>query len=131
MTEYDIEADDMMNPGIKETVRLLRERGFDTVDSGDGATHHCECDIPVPYVHMKVSPDEMRAEADRLKDIVEARAGLTIWSRELPDPDPDAEPGETYTPSIQASYSPLDGVGVISMFGVADADLFAPRVDLN
>ncbi len=124
---YDPDTDDMMNPGIKETVRLLRELGFQTVDSGDGATHHCECDVPVPFVHMTVEPDALRTEADRLKEIVESRAGLTIWDRELPDPDPDAELGDTYTPSIQASYSPLDGMGIISMYGVADTDLFAPR----
>lgn len=126
---YDPDTDDMLNPGIKQTVKLLRELGFDTCDSGDGATHHCECDQPVPYVHMLVSRETLCSEADRLKEIVESRAGYSIWQREMPDPA--GEPGETYTPSIQAGYSPIDTLCIISMFGVADADLFAPRTELN
>lgn len=129
MNDYDLDADEMMNPGIKETVRLLRELGFDTVDSGDGVTHLCECDAPVPYVHMLVPRKILCDEADRLREIIESRAGSTVWSRELPDPI--GEPGETYSPSIQASYVPHDGHSVISMFGITDADLFAARAMVN
>jgi hypothetical protein len=129
VTEYDIEADDMMNPGIKETVKLLRELGFDTCDSGDGATHLCECDAPVPYVHIKVSRAQLCDEADRLREIIESRAGATIWTREMADPI--GEEGETYNPSIQASYVPHDGHSLISMYGITDADLFAPKSMVN
>lgn len=33
-----------LNPGIRKTVRLLHEAGFDTCDSGDGETHECDRD---------------------------------------------------------------------------------------
>jgi hypothetical protein len=41
-----------LNPGIRHTVQTLRGWGFDTRDSGDGATREFPCDLPHPYVHI-------------------------------------------------------------------------------
>lgn len=95
MSPLDIES---LNPGIRVTVRRLRELGFDTIDSGDGKTHEFECDQDMPYVHIRVEPCDMLVEAHRLADAVKHIAGATV----------------------EASYSPADKVALLHLFGVSD-----------
>ena len=78
-----------IDPGIRDTVRLLREHGFETTDSGDGVTKlgsgwsDTEA-MPFPHVACHVTRDTLFAEADRLATVL-----LIPWS-------------------IQASYDPRD-----------------------
>ena len=48
------ELPDDLNPGIRQTVQLLRDHGFETCDSGDGETHDRACDRPHGYVVMTI-----------------------------------------------------------------------------
>lgn len=101
---------DNINPGILRTVQWLRSHGFDTVDSGDGKTHLYECDLPVPYVHMKVAAETMVAECRRLERLLAAE-----WIAAQPmNPD-------NSVPCIQCSWDVADGegMGIISLYNVA------------
>lgn len=119
---YDPDQDPQLNPGIKKTVKWLRALGYVTVDSGDGETHICGCDLPVPYVHVYFdTPIEAVEESQRIKEDVEAILGAEVWSIHKPDPE---NPGETYTPSIEVSYSPVDGLAAASLIGITDVMLF-------
>ena len=126
---YDPTTDPQMNPGILETVKLLRSMDYNTTDSGDGQTHHCECDLPIPYVHIVVPEGEDMVEASRyLRDLIEMHAGAHIWDRSIPNPE---EFGEPVNPTIQATYDPHTNTAIISMFGVCDADLFGYHVETS
>jgi hypothetical protein len=105
-----------LNPGIRETVKWLRERSYDTQDSGDGATRQFECDQPVPYVHIKAEPKWLVKEADRLRSDLYAE-GIVV----------QAMNEEGTAVAIEASYNPADGFAIITLWNVNDAVLLAPR----
>ncbi len=107
-----------LNPGIRRTVAWLRERGFDTCDSGDGATHEHPCDRPYPYVAMRTLPVRLVTEAHRLVAEL-ARVGVPVLSMGHAF-DPDGRPTGV---AIQASYDPGDGVAVLDLVGLDDARL--------
>lgn len=92
-----------LNPGIRRTVVMLRAAGFMTMDSGDGKTHEFECDLDVPYVHIKVEPAQLVDEAHRLLALVLA----------------EFAPGA----AVEASYSPQDGFALLHLFGASDEGL--------
>lgn len=96
-----------LNPGIINTVKWLNENGFQTVDSGDGETHDYECDLECPYVHISVAPEKLISEANRLQAKLQEN-GIVLTESD--------ESGSS--PTIQASYSPLDGLAFISLFNV-------------
>jgi hypothetical protein len=48
-----------INPGIRHTVQVLRSWGYETTDSGDGATADHACDLPIPYVHIRIDGDDL------------------------------------------------------------------------
>ena len=56
---------DYLDPGIRETVRLLRDAGFETTDSGDGVSKpevgRC---LSFGHVFIEVSPDKLISEAN-------------------------------------------------------------------
>lgn len=98
-----------LNPGIVKTVEWLREQGFNTVDSGDGETHEFECDLPMPYVHMRVEDvGQMAAEAQRLERTLRLQKGVNTG--------PCNEDGTA--PCIEAHYNPADGYAIISLYNV-------------
>ena len=73
MTQREIAIDyDALDPGIRETVRLLNKWGFSTRDSGDGTTKIAagwapyDEALPYPHVFCAVAPTQMIAEAKRL-----------------------------------------------------------------
>lgn len=103
---------DDINPGIRKTVEWLREQGFDTCDSGDGATHMAECDRDHPYVVMTVEPSRLIEETHRL------RAALETLGLEVVNMGPDPNDGV----SIQASYDPVTAIGCIDLMGLRDRD---------
>lgn len=107
---------DALDPGIRETVRFLRERDFETTDSGDGVTKLVDGDdddgaiLDVPHVWMVVLPEHLAAEASRL------RVTLRIHDIRVKAFGADGEGVE-----IQATYDPVDGTAVIGLFGLNDA----------
>lgn len=103
-----------LDVGVRNTVFWLRRAGFETVDSGDGITKATDSDyvdgefLPYPHVAMLVTPSEMVREADRLMATLE-EAGVNF---EPVDPETD--------PTIQTSYSPVDGHAVLILMNVDD-----------
>lgn len=103
-----------LNPGITRTVAWLREHGFNTQDSGDGATHDFECDQPIPYVHMMVKDPILLVGTVRKLERLLAERGVSL--------QPMNEAGTA--PAIEASWNPRDGFAIVTLWNVADADLF-------
>lgn len=96
-----------MNPGIVKTVEQLQAWGFKTTDSGDGETHDYECDLAIPYVHMETVPTSLTSEADRLRVLLASNGVVVTTCNEAGT-----------SPHISASYCPVDGVAVLSLFNV-------------
>ncbi len=103
-----------LNPGIRETVRMLRAHGFDTSDSGDGETHEHECDPEWSYVAIIVAPANLCEEADRLV-VVLRKYGIEAQPMSM-DEDDDAV-------IVEAMYNPLDGMALLYITNVHDDDL--------
>lgn len=119
MTELDY---DVLDPGIRKTVRFLRDNGFNTTDSGDGKTKQAKGYIgePEPNVYMTCNPAAPTArlpwldygahlilEADRLLELLVAKFGPKIREKV----------------QIEASYSPIDKIGILALHGLSDKDL--------
>ena len=100
-----------LNPGIRRTVHLLREAGFNTTDSSDGATHEYECDRGYPYV--SIITEHPTETADALLEVL-ATEGVSV----LPI-GTDGDRG-IY---IQATYDPANRIGVVELVNMTDADL--------
>jgi hypothetical protein len=104
MAELDYET---LDPGIRRLVRKLNEAGYRTTDSGDGISKGENAVEPYPHVHIALPRAvNMERTADALLALIET------WVEATPD---DLH--------IQVSYSPLDGVKLLSVTGLADADL--------
>lgn len=102
-----------LNPGVRRLVRVLREAGFDTCDSGDGATHDHECDRSYPYVVIRVRPAEMAEEARRLRKVLRAFGCAVDTAIGMDESEP----------AIQATYDPVNDIATIDLTGVTDAAL--------
>lgn len=96
-----------LDDGIRETVRALWLAGFEPTDSGDGRKRDMDCSLDVPAVFMRVDASRLISEAERLNALV------TSWG----------VPAETdaHGATVQASYAPAEGIGVLMLFGVLDA----------
>lgn len=102
-----------LDPNIRETVRLLRRAGFDTTDSSDGATHrYMSADIDFPYVCVHTSPEDMVNASRKIKPLLES-VGVSF---SIPQSQDHAGP------TIEASYSPVDGVAVVMVNFVVDSE---------
>lgn len=98
---------EQLDPGIRETVRWLNNRGFKTTDSGDGRTKPRSArTVEGPHVFITTTPDQMRAEADRLW------GDLQFLGRV----------GRSYA-QVEASYDPGIKSAVILLSGVEDTRL--------
>ena len=118
---------DPLDPGIRETVRFLREHGFETCDSGDGATKFAdprwrvdgklpEEVLDFPHVAMRVSPDHLVSEADRLAALL-----LTIGVELEPSAPIEG------VPTLQATYDPAQpGLAFLFLTDVALVDRDQP-----
>lgn len=104
MNDIDFSA---LNPGIRKTVEFLRSNDFNTIDSGDGETHTFECDLGIPYVHIQVDPDRLVAETRRLAGLLKT-VGVVV----------EAQNEEGTAPTVEASFEPVSGLGIISMFNI-------------
>jgi hypothetical protein len=103
-----------LDPGIRETVRRLREAGFDTSDSGDGRSKPAD---PVevldfPHVAIRASASSLIGEAERLRFFL-SDAGLTVEPFGM-EPEPEKRIG------IQASYDPSNGSAIVLLTGLSD-----------
>lgn len=81
---------DELDPGIRDIVRLCRENGFDTCDSGDGVSkpdvgvadeHGIVESWACPNVAVQVERETFFTEADRLQQLLggEWRIEATYW----------------------------------------------------
>ena len=76
-----------IDPGVRDTVALLRAHGFDTTDSGDGSkAETMGCAFPFPNVAAVTGRAELLDEADRMAELLGPE-----WR-------------------VEASYNPGDGV---------------------
>jgi hypothetical protein len=98
---------------IRETVRLLWRAGYHPRDSGDGRSKpDMECALGTPNVFMVcMDPRDLVREAERLHQLM-SKLGVDVQPQ-----GEDVGPGKV---SIQASYDPANGLGVIALFGVDD-----------
>lgn len=105
--DFDYEQ---LDPGIREVVRLCRDNGFETTDSGDGC-----CEIPCAYggpmVAMVVSPALLLLEADRLWLTLRAETGAHDLAAQ--------------GVQVQASYDPANRVAVLLLTGLDDKKLLS------
>lgn len=102
-----------LDPGIRETVRTLREAGFDTTDSGDGESKQAAgFTDALATPHVFIRPREPGAwglisEACMLRDY------LRSMLMDLPK----------IGGAIEATYDPYDDdVGVVMLRGLSDYD---------
>lgn len=101
---------DELDPGIREVVRVMRDNGFRTTDSGDGvskpADHRA---LNIPHVFAVVVPaDALGSECDRLAYVLRQR-GVRFSGA-----DPLAGP----VPHIEGTYDPIDRTAVIGLYYV-------------
>lgn len=100
-----------INPGIRRTVALLNANGYETCDSGDGETRDFECDRDDPYVVVKLFVGSV---GDSF--IYRTRRLLKL----LTDQGIQVHEVGMGLPCIQASYDPVNNVGVIDITGIHD-----------
>lgn len=107
---------DTIDPGVRRLVRLLREHGFDTNDSGDGYSKIAQGYDPeqmahVPHVATRMlGADVAAAEAVRLHALLRPRVG------------PDVP--------MEVSLLLVDGDRfILLLVGVADVDVDFTKAD--
>lgn len=77
-----------LDPGIREVVRLIRDAGYETTDSGDGISKRATNPDALPFPHVVVvllNTVDANAWADetcRIHEMVRSRFG-TRWKAEL------------------------------------------------
>ena len=60
-----------LDPGVRDTVTLLRAHGFDTTDSGDGVSKPPEQRVfNVPHVACRIDPARLIEEAKRAQSVL-------------------------------------------------------------
>lgn len=99
---------DQVNPGIRNTVKTLREWGYRTCDSGDGKTHDHACDLDVPYVHIIVSPEHLFSETNRL---VEKLKDFGIEIQPYHPDEPNAQ-------NLHSAYLPAHEAAFIHLYNI-------------
>lgn len=101
-----------LDPGIRNLVLLMRKHGFDTCDSGDGVSKpDMGCALDFPHVIAVIRLDDARSESQRVVSLMEAY-GVVFG------PDEEA--------SVEVSYSPINDVCLLAVYGVTDDMLKQP-----
>jgi len=107
---------DELDPGIRETVKWLRSLGHDTTDSGDGRSKPADWyesgeALPYPHVYIQTGLGH--------KCLIDTAHTLLV-QLELADIDvqPQNPEGKPY---IQATYDPVNQLGIIELCNVDDA----------
>jgi hypothetical protein len=93
MTEIDY---DELDPGIRDRVRELRARGYETTDSGDGVSKPAEPGEVLPFPHIAVTTTPARLLDD----------ASAIWELQASVPELDGC-------EVQASFDPRDRSAII------------------
>ena len=114
-----------LDKGIRDTVMWLREKGFDTTDSGDGVSKATEQPdmtfvMEYPHVAMKVDPAKMHAEADRLWDLL-TDTGIDVFATS------EVEEQEMPVVNVEATYFPASQSALILLTGVNDKMLWEAK----
>lgn len=87
-----------LDPGIRDTVAWLRERGYQTTDSGDGVSKADDPDaLPYPHVVIRVELAEMIGIANELDAVA------------------DQIPGGPWT--VEVNYRPSDRTAIVMLLG--------------
>lgn len=93
---------DELDDDIREVVRWLWRAGFEPTDSGDGKRAGRNADmercLDVPHVFMRTMPENMVRDARYLAAICPAFDGL----------------------QIQATFSPLNGIATLELYGMVN-----------
>lgn len=85
-----------LDPGIRDLVRAIADRGFQPCDSGDGVSKPPAGRVfDFAHVFMRVDPGTLVGEADRLHALLPA-LGCAGWT-------------------VEATYRPEDGHGVLAL----------------
>ena len=111
MNDINVQA---LDPGIREIVVKLREAGFETTDSGDGASKpapgivipfpHVVIVTPFPHVVIKSSPPNLNDDADRVYSFL-AKENLMNFGN---------------FGKVEATYDPADHSAVILVMWAPD-----------
>jgi len=115
---------DLLDPGIRETVRRLRAWGFVTTDSGDGVTKLAQGWSPdevldVPHVFMQVANgNTIENEATGLLELLRG-AGVPMESQTAAIIA--REDGGPLYGWIDAMFDPVEGTALIGLLGVDDS----------
>jgi hypothetical protein len=96
--EADAVDYESLDEGVREVVAFLREKGFNTTDSGDGTKTDMDCALPYPHVFIFVEENYLTLDADTLLNVL-VQAGVEV------------QPGD-----IGASYDPHDKSAVLMLF---------------
>jgi hypothetical protein len=104
-----------LDEGIRELVRLLREVGFDTTDSGDGKKTDMECAMPCPNVACVTRPSNLVDESRRMVRVLAAH-GVRVEACNMDD-----------RPQIQGTFDPVNNSAVIVLTHVTDNMLRWPQ----
>jgi hypothetical protein len=104
-----------LDPGIRETVRLVHEMGFRTTDSGDGVTKlaDMECALDFPHVVIAASKTSLVKDAEKLHRELE-KCGLAFMSI-----------------NIEAVWHPIPRVAIIMLSGLSDEMLSGAKPRSN
>ncbi len=108
---------DELDAGIRETVRLLRDNGFQTTDSGDGtgpgSTLRPWNKQPHGHIAMVCPPSELVSTVDAVAETLAQEAGLVC----VPQPPGAPLEGEVV---VEGSYAASDPVGLVLVRYVLD-----------
>lgn len=114
-----------LDKGIRDTVMWLRAEGFITTDSGDGVSKATEqpdmagvCEFP--HVAMRVEPDMLHSEADRLWDLL-MDTGIDVFATT------EVEGQEMPVVNVEATYFPASQSALILLTGVNDQMLWEAK----
>lgn len=99
-----------VDPGVRKLVALLRAKGFDTTDSGDGlskAPEDHECAMPFAHVFiLHPNPSTLIATTHYLTEFMSGMVG-----------------GFREGQSVEANYT-VDTGGIIAVIGITDKDIW-------
>lgn len=121
MEEIDYEK---LDPGIRKLVKLLRDNGFDTTDSGDGISKFTDfpdsCAESMPNVYIQTTSDILLSECNRLVNLLKQHVKSGTLEETFIHPDLGQEVSRV---AIEATYLPMEEVSVLGVHGIADIDL--------
>lgn len=119
----------ILDPGIRELVILLRNEGFETVDSGDGFTKFIDrpredWELPYPHVFILCERGTFFETLDAVKAFLLNRAPHLF--RQYTQEEIESVFGKR-SPGVEGSASPHDNTCFIEVSNITD-DMLSPWV---